>query len=62
LIISGKAVVSAPANKAQVISQTAMFDGVTIHSLLSLQPDISLDDFNPNKPQFGQVKLSIIQD
>ena len=59
----GKAVVSAPTNKAlQVISQTAMFDGVTIHSLLGLQPDVSLDDFNPNKPQFGQVKPSTIQD
>ncbi len=58
-----KAVVSAPTNKAlQVISQTAMFDGVTIHSLLGLQPDVSLDDFNPNEPQFGQVKPSTIQD
>lgn len=60
---SGKAVVSAPTNKAlQVISQTAMFDGVTIHSLLGLQPDVSLDDFNPNEPQFGQIKPSTIQD
>ena len=59
----GKAVVSAPTNKAlQVISETTMFDGVTIHSLLGLQPDVSLDDFNPNKPQFGQIKPSTIYD
>ncbi len=58
-----RAVVSAPTNKAlQVISQTAMFDGVTIHSLLGLQPDVSLDDFNPNEPQFGQIKPPTIQD
>lgn len=60
---SGKAVVSAPTNKAlQVISQTAAFDGATIHSLLGLQPDVSLDDFNPNEPQFGQIKPPTIHD
>lgn len=60
---AGGAVVSAPTNKAlQVIASTTMYEGVTIHALLGLQPDISLEDFNPNEPQFGQVKPSTIQD
>ncbi|AXA33254.1 ATP-dependent DNA helicase [Francisella adeliensis] len=60
---AGRAVVSAPTNKAlQVISSSAMYEGVTIHALLGLQPDVSLEDFNPNEPQFGQIKPSTIQD
>ena len=60
---NGNSVVSAPTNKAlQVISQATMIDGVTIHSLLGLQPDIGLEDFNPNEPQFNQIKPAIIKD
>ncbi|MDE4970070.1 AAA family ATPase, partial [Francisella tularensis] len=35
--------------------------GYTIHSLLVLQPDINLDDFNPNDPVFGQIKKANIR-
>ncbi len=59
----GRAVVSASTNKAvRVASESTMFDGVTIHALLGLQPDVSLDDFNPNEPQFNQIKPSTISD
>lgn len=59
---SKKSMVSAPTRKANaVISQAAATQGYTIHSLLGLQPDINLDDFNPNDPVFGQVKKATIQ-
>lgn len=57
-----KSIVSAPTRKANaVISQATATQGYTIHSLLGLQPDINLDDFNPNDPVFGQIKKATIK-
>ncbi|AEE26944.1 ATP-dependent DNA helicase [Francisella hispaniensis] len=57
-----KAIVSAPTRKANaVISQVTATQGYTIHSLLGLQPDINLEDFNPNDPVFGQIKKATIR-
>ncbi|ABK90440.1 AAA family ATPase [Francisella tularensis subsp. novicida] len=57
-----KAIVSAPTRKANaVISQATATQGYTIHSLLGLQPDINLEDFNPNDPVFGQIKKATIR-
>ncbi|AIT09415.1 disulfide oxidoreductase [Candidatus Francisella endociliophora] len=59
---SKKSIVSAPTRKANVvISQSTATQGYTIHSLLGLQPDINLEDFNPNDPVFGQIKKATIQ-
>lgn len=59
---SKKSIVSAPTRKANVvISQSTAIQGYTVHSLLGLQPDINLDDFNPNDPVFGQIKKATIQ-
>ena len=59
----GNSAVSAPTNKAvQVISAATMSEGVTIHALLGLQPDVSLEDFNPNEPKFNQIKPASIRD
>lgn len=56
-----KSVVSAPTRKANaVISQATISHGYTIHSLLGLQPDINLENFNPNDPVFGQIKKASI--
>ncbi|MED7788087.1 AAA family ATPase [Francisella sp. 19X1-34] len=56
-----KSVVSAPTRKANaVISQATVSHGYTIHSLLGLQPDINLENFNPNDPVFGQIKKATI--
>ncbi|ASG67197.1 helicase [Francisella halioticida] len=58
---SKKAIVSAPTRKANaVISQATISHGYTIHSLLGLQPDVNLENFNPNDPVFGQIKKASI--
>lgn len=52
----GRVVVSAPTHKAKkVISATTDKEGVTLHSLLGLRPDLDLDDFNPNDPKFAPI-------
>lgn len=57
-----RAIVSAPTRKANaVISQSTSAPGYTIHSLLGLQPDINLADFNPNEPVFGQINKATIK-
>lgn len=49
-------VVSAPTHKAKkVIMRTTEQEGETLQSLLGLRPDVNLDDFNPNNPQFNQI-------
>jgi exodeoxyribonuclease-5 len=49
-------VVSAPTHKAKkVIMLTTGMDAQTLHSLLGLRPDIDLDNFNPNDPEFNQI-------
>jgi hypothetical protein len=52
----GSIVVSAPTHKAKkVIMNTTGMDAQTLHSLLGLRPDVDLDSFNPNDPQFGPI-------
>ena len=51
-----KVVVSAPTHKAKrVITDITKVRGKTLQSLLGLRPDINLDDFNPNDPQFNPI-------
>jgi hypothetical protein len=52
----GSIVVSAPTHKAKkVIMNTTGMDAQTLHALLGLRPDVDLDNFNPNDPQFGPI-------
>jgi hypothetical protein len=56
-------IVSAPTHKARkVIESTTHHDGKTLHALLGLRPDLDLDDFNPNDPQFAPIASSTIND
>lgn len=53
---TGDVVVSAPTHKAKkVIIATTDIEGKTLHSLLGLRPDVDLDNYNPNFPQFGPI-------
>jgi len=59
----GGIAVSAPTHKAKkVIMRTTKRDGQTLHGLLGLRPDINLDDFNPNQPQFNPIAPPKITD
>jgi len=52
----GNLVVSAPTHKAKkVIMWTTGQDGITLHSLLGLRPDLDLEAFNPNDPTFNPI-------
>ena len=56
-------VVSAPTHKAKkVVMNTTGKDGQTLHSLLGLRPDVDLDNFNPNSPQFNPIAIPKITD
>jgi hypothetical protein len=49
--------VSAPTNKAKnQIQMTTGLEGKTVQSLLGLSPNINLENFNINKPEFGQLR------
>lgn len=49
-------VVSAPTHKAKkVLINTTGMDAQTLHSLLGLRPDVDLDNFNPNEPEFNPI-------
>lgn len=59
----GNIVVSAPTHKAKkVVINTTKQDGMTLHGLLGLRPDVSLDNFNPNDPTFNPIALPKICD
>lgn len=59
----GGIVVSAPTHKAKkVITKLTGVSGQTLHSLLGLRPDITLDDFNPNDPKFNPIAAPKIGD
>ena len=59
----GKIVVSAPTHKAKkVIQNTTDMDAQTLHALLGLRPDVELDNFNPNNPEFGPIAVPKIGD
>lgn len=51
--LRGPVCVSAPTHKAkEVISAITDLDGLTIHSLLGLRPNVDLADYDPNNPQY----------
>lgn len=51
--LRGSVCVSAPTHKAkEVISAITDLDGLTIHSLLGLRPNVDLADYDPNNPQY----------
>lgn len=55
-IRSGYICISAPTHKAKkVVSRMSGFDGVTLHSILGLRPDVELSDYDPNFPQFNPI-------
>jgi exodeoxyribonuclease-5 len=55
--------VSATTHKAKkVIMRTTGKDGLTIHKILGLRPDVDLDDFDPNNPKFNQKGLPTMRD
>jgi ATP-dependent exoDNAse (exonuclease V) alpha subunit len=55
------AIVSAPTHKARkVIENLTDVEGKTLHSLLGLRPDISIDSYNPNDPQFSPIAIPLI--
>jgi exodeoxyribonuclease-5 len=59
----GDVVVSAPTHKAKkVIMNATDIEGKTLHSLLGLRPDVDLDNFNPNDPQFSPIADPTIVD
>lgn len=59
----GSVVVSAPTHKAKkVIIATTDVEGKTLHSLLGLRPDVDLDNYNPNFPQFEPIADPTIVD
>lgn len=56
-------VVSAPTHKAKkVVMNTTGKDGLTLHALLGLRPDVDLDNFNPNDPKFNPIAVPKITD
>jgi hypothetical protein len=56
-------VVSAPTHKAKkVLMNTTGMNAQTLHSLLGLRPDVDLDNFNPNDPEFGPIAEPKISD
>jgi exodeoxyribonuclease-5 len=49
-------IVSAPTHKAcGVIENFTGCESKTLHSLLGLRPDVSIDSFDPNNPQFNPI-------
>jgi len=55
-------VASAPTHKAKkVIMSTTDLPAQTLHSLLGLRPDVDLDNFNPNQPEFGPIAIPKIR-
>ena len=54
--------VSAPTHQAKKVIQRATdFHSQTVQKLLGLRPDISIDDFNPNRPVFKPIADDTIQ-
>ena len=59
----GGVCVSAPTHKAvKVISNLTDKDGKTIQSLCGLRPDVDLENFSPNEPQFAPIAVPKIND
>jgi exodeoxyribonuclease-5 len=59
----GGVAVSAMTHKAKkIIARTTKRESTTLHSLLGLRPDLELETFNPNNPQFAPIAMSRIND
>lgn len=57
-----KVVVSAPTHKAkEVIAEFTKKNAETIQALLGMRPNVDIDDFNPNKPEFACIANERIQ-
>lgn len=53
--------VSAPTHKAkEVIAAVTGKPGITVHSLLGLRPNLELESFNPNNPQYASLAELLI--
>ena len=56
-------VVSAPTHKAKkVVINTTGKEGMTLHALCGLRPDVNLDEFNPNDPKFNPIAVPKISE
>jgi len=56
-------IVSAPTHKAKkIVSNVTGREGKTMHSLLGLRPDCSIENFNPNSPEFQPIAPQKITD
>ncbi len=56
-------IVSAPTHKAKkVIQKFTGVEGKTLHSLLGLRPDVALENFSPNFPEFAPIAKPKIDD
>jgi len=56
-------IVSAPSHKAKrVVMNTTGKDGKTLQALLGLRPDVDLENFSPNFPQFNPIAVAQIGD
>jgi len=59
----GGVAVSAMTHKAKkIIARTTKRSSTTLHSLLGLRPDLELENFSPNNPQFAPIAMSRIND
>jgi len=59
----GGVVVSAPTHKAvKVIRNFTKKEAKTLHSLLGLRPDVELESYDPNRPQFSPIAIPRITD
>ena len=56
-------VVSGPTHKSKKkIMETTDIEGFTLHSLLGLRADVSMESYNPNNPIFNPIALPRITD
>lgn len=56
-------VVTSSYNKAvRVISDKAGKQGMTLHKILGLKPNVTLDEFDPNDPKFALIGTSLLPD
>lgn len=62
-LLNGRVCVAAPTHKAKdVVSKMTGKIGLTIHSLLGLRPNMNLEHYNPNNPQYATMAEEKITD
>ena len=55
-ILPGRVCVAAPTHKAKdVIAEMTNKPGLTLHSLLGLRPNVNIESYNPNNPQYATM-------